>query len=698
MGSSRQLEIRTNVELAEAVQDQRARPEGKGQPQFDSQLLGFKEPSLPFFTITFLRMHFLSRTGAVALLAINVIGHPTSSHKGRGNIQARKIDLEAFRLTTASTYTNASTAADIEPSAGLVRPAGYVNTATALVRSVAPSAEFRLVEDHYVGSNGIAHVHFKQSVHGLDIDNADFNVNVGKDGSVFSFGNSFYDGELPAVSPIVKRDQVEPTAALKGAAAVLDLPIKASEAVAIPHSEQPLQYYLIQGAEGTVSEPKAKLVYFQDADNNLTLSWRVETDITNNWLLTYVNAVNAQHILGVVDYVTDSQWNVYPWMDVADPDKGSRVTETDPQNAEASEFGFLGTGTTTYTVTRGNNGIAQANFEGDGSYVNDFRPDGGASGIFDFPYSPATTDAESYAAASAAQLFYTSNMIHDLYYVLGFTEAAGNFEVNNDGQGGLGNDPVILNTQDSTFTNNADMTAPPDGESPRMRMFLWDYSLPLRDSSFDSGVVIHEYTHGLSSRLTGGPANGGCLNLLESGGMGEGWGDFYAIAIHLKATDTRAADYALGEWIISDPAGIRTYLYSTSLATNPLTYASVNTQSRVHTIGTTWATILYEVLWNLIDEHGITASRTPTLDADGAPTDGRYLAMKLVMDGMALQPCSPTFITARNAIIDADLALTGGANRCLLWKAFAKRGLGSAAAQGTGVNRRVENYSLPTGC
>ncbi|EKD16128.1 uncharacterized protein L3040_007782 [Drepanopeziza brunnea f. sp. 'multigermtubi'] len=574
-------------------------------------------------------MHFLFRTGAVALLAINAIGHPTSSHQSRGNIQARKIDLEAFRLTTASTYTNASTAADIEPSAGLVRPAGYVNTATALVRSVAPSAEFRLVEDHYVGSNGIAHVHFKQTVHGLDIDNADFNVNVGKDGRVFSFGDSFYDGELPAVSPIVKRDQVEPTAALKGAAAVLDLPIKASEAVAIPHPEQTLQYYLIQGAEGTVSEPKAKLVYFQDADNNLTLSWRVETDITNDWLLTYVNAVNAQHILGVVDYVTDSRWNVYPWMDVADPDKGSRGIETDPQNAEASECGFLGTGTTTYTVTRGNNGIAQANFEGDQSYINDFRPDGGASGIFDFPYSPAPTDAESYAAASAAQLFYTSNMMHDLYYVLGCTEAAGNFEVNNDGQGDLGNDP--------------------------------------------------------------------------SGGMGEGWGDFYAIAISLKARETRAADRAMGDWINSDPAGIRTYRYSTRLATNPRTYASVNTQSRVHTIGTTWAAILYAVLWNLIDEHGITASRTPTVDADGAPTDGRYLAMKLVMDGMALQPGSPTFITARNAIIDADLALTGGANRCLLWKAFARRGLGSAAAaaaaaQGTGANRRIEDYSLPSGC
>lgn len=55
-------------------------------------------------------------------------------------------------------------------------------------------------------------------------------------------------------------------------------------------------------------------------------------------------------------------------------------------------------------------------------------------------------------------------------------------------------------------------------------------------------------------------------------------------------------------------------------------------------------------------------------------------------------------ITARNAIIDADLALTGGVNKCLLWKAFAKRGLGSDAAQGTGSNRRVESFTLPSDC
>lgn len=225
---------------------------------------------------------------------------------------------------------------------------------------------------------------------------------------------------------------------------------------------------------------------------------------------------------------------------------------------------------------------------------------------------------------------------------------------------------------------------------------MFTKSTPSRDASFDAGVIIHEYTHGLSNRLTGGGGNSGCLSVLEAGGMGEGWGDFMAVAIHIKPTDTRATDYPLGDWVWNDPKGIRAYVYSTSLITNPLTYKSVNSQSEVHAIGTTWANMLYEVMWNLIEKKGITSARRPTF-VNGAPTDGRFLAMKLVADAMALQPCQPTFVSARDAIIDADKALTGGDNACELWKGFAKRGLGSGATRGTGSTGRTESYVVPTG-
>lgn len=134
-----------------------------------------------------------------------------------------------------------------------------------------------------------------------------------------------------------------------------------------------------------------------------------------------------------------------PWK-VKDPLSGSRVSIVTDGDASASEFTWLGSGSTRYTTTRGNNGIAQANYEGDTAYLNDYRPTS-ASLLFSYPYSTATTTPKSYADASITQLFYTANMYHDLLYKLGFNERAGNFETNNNGQGGQGNDAVILNSK-----------------------------------------------------------------------------------------------------------------------------------------------------------------------------------------------------------------------------------------------------------
>jgi extracellular elastinolytic metalloproteinase len=282
-----------------------------------------------------------------------------------------------------------------------------------------------------------------------------------------------------------------------------------------------------------------------------------------------------------------------------------------------------------------------------------------------------------------------------LLHKLGFNEQAGNFEINNNGQGGVGNDFVFLNAQDGSAFNNANFATPPDGQAARMRMYMWNQTYPFRDCSFEAGVVIHEYTHGLSNRLTGGPQNSNCLNMLESGGMGEGWSDFYATAIRLKPGDTRKTDYAMGAWVNGKASGIRSYLYSTDLNVNPQTYSYVDPLAKVHPIGNIWASMLYEVLWNLIDKHGKNDAGVPDFDKDGLPTDGKYLSLKIVMEGMALQPCNPNFVSARDAIIDADKILTGGDNACEIWSGFAKRGLGEGAKYN--ASQRTENFDVPKG-
>ena len=108
-----------------------------------------------------------------------------------------------------------------------------------------------------------------------------------------------------------------------------------------------------------------------------------------------------------------------------------------------------------------------------------------------------------------------------------------------------------------------------------------------------------------------------------------------------------------------------------------------------------WANVLYEVMWNLIDKYGKSTATRPVFNSAGVPTDGKFLTMKLVVDAMALQPCNPNMVQARDAIIDADENLTGGVNACAIWTAFAKRGLGSNAVYSS--SRRTGSSTIPSG-
>jgi extracellular elastinolytic metalloproteinase len=94
--------------------------------------------------------------------------------------------------------------------------------------------------------------------------------------------------------------------------------------------------------------------------------------------------------------------------------------------------------------------------------------------------------------------------------------------------------------------------------------------------------------------------------------------------------------------------------------------------------------------WNLVDKYGFSPNYY-----DVTQNAGNIKAMRLVFGGFPLQPCNPTFITARDAILLADKNHYGGENKCLIWKAFAKRGLGVGAEQSF---EYVNDFKLPKDC
>jgi len=209
--------------------------------------------------------------------------------------------------------------------------------------------------------------------------------------------------------------------------------------------------------------------------------------------------------------------------------------------------------------------------------------------------------------------------------------------------------------------------------------------MPQRDGALENDIVVHEYTHGITNRMTGG-GTGRCLQTTEAGGMGEGWSD--AMAEWTEHTSSAVPDYVLGQYVINSAAGIRTHPYSTSTSVNPLRYSNVKTLTEVHRIGEVWANILHNVYAALVSAHGwsATARTNPT------GTEGNIVFLHLFIDALALQPCNPTFVTARGAWIQADVNRYAGANKCILWNAFASRGLGVGAAGFT------DSSAVPAGC
>ncbi|CAE6527032.1 unnamed protein product [Rhizoctonia solani] len=368
--------------------------------------------------------------------------------------------------------------------------------------------------------------------------------------------------------------------------------------------------------------------------------------------------------------------------------------------------------------------FAQENWQAskDG-WISQYRPEGGKDLAFAFEYGAKDrldTNYTSYSNLSITQLFYTSNMVHDLYYRYGFDEPAGNFQQDNFGQGGRGNDAIIANAQSGGGLNNAYFMAPPDGQHGRCHMYIWDTAIPYRDGSLDAGIVIHELTHGLSNRLTGGPDNAGCLPWGEGAGMGEGWGDFLATTIR-SAEDYH--DYAIGSWASNQPNGVRKYLYSKNMTVNPSMYSTLNDPEEwtLHDIGAVWAEILWVTMQRMIQTHGYSPTLFPPAPMENGsipldfynrpqiqgdplvPKHGNTLMLQLVILGMKLQPCRPSFFGARDAIILADQTLTGGENLCDLWAGFSSRGLGRDAAfipdhTPWGGGEHIDGFAVPKEC
>ncbi|MCY1140861.1 M36 family metallopeptidase [Actinoplanes sp. Pm04-4] len=390
---------------------------------------------------------------------------------------------------------------------------------------------------------------------------------------------------------------------------------------------------------GPFAEPiTAGLVWFPLAPGDTRLSWRINVTLPDH-VQSYVVVVDAGD--ATVLYAHQTVLSIAGDVFLID---GGRERERIPFPRALSDYDLasppgLPDGFPDPWLpgdaTTGNNVVA---------HVGDAEPPvrGGPDGVFaPDPKSAEQRVVNAFALASSA---------HDFFYLLGFTEAEGNFQRDSLGRGGAGTDPVEARVYPHSVPGTATMLTPVDGTSPVLRLGL--VTTTDRHTALDASVVFHEFAHGVTNRLVGGGLDTHALDEPQSAGMGEGWSDYFA-CVH-TGTDVVAA------WVVDRPGGIRGHRYDDK---HPGHFGRLGIEYReVHEVGEVWCATLMEMTRRL-----------------GSP----QLALTLVMDALKLSRPNPGFLDMRDAILTALRNLLTGDRRAeaeqAVWAAFARFGMGPGA-------------------
>ncbi len=594
----------------------------------------------------------------------------------------------------------------------------------------------RVARRYRTEHNGVTHLTLQQHINNIEVFQGDYTFHLDRTGAIIAAS-----GELvPSASRLTNsaRPRLAVNAALRKAAEYADAEITNDAAIKSQAAGNEQRQKLAMAAK-FARDVDARLVYFPVTGGELRLAWQFEfwlqetpdvysmvVDADNGVLLYRRNLTSycfengtapgavatgsAQTSNRSYHNATRSLPLPVPYLLTQAGPHGQVFTKDSPRQSlpyngnasppfipredlpfHAAPFGgvtifaisdphydwWAGQSQTTFTSNN-----TDAYLDRDANNQPDDSPrlivgDGNFSFPMDFTQQPTTDDNQKGALAN---LFYWTNRYHDILYSFGFNEAAGNFQTNNFGLGGFGNDAVRAEAQDGSGTNNANFSSPSDGSPGRMQMYLFTGGAVQRDGDLEQSISLHELTHGLSNRLVRN------LSSAQGGGMGEGWSDYFGLVLVRSASDDLDGKYPVGGFAVNDFVnGIRRFPYSTSTTVYPLNFGDIAKSTEVHNVGEIWCNTLLEMRALLIRKLGY--------------QEGQRQSLQLVVDGLKLTAAAPTFVDARNGILLADKVNNGGANQCTLWQAFSKRGMGfSASTLDARDSAPQQEFDMPASC
>lgn len=567
------------------------------------------------------------------------------------------------------------------------------------------SGDVVIYKDVVSRTSNVRHVYFQQAINRVPILNTESSIHIAQDGRLLYNSNNFVLNKVNA-APIASKENLQPEIALKEI--IKDLGYKSLKPLEIIEKSNTNDPYEVHFDHGGIFEREVRMYYrYTLWEGRLTPIWQAnvfEKDYEHYWDVWYHitenRVIKKEDLVTLCDLAEDRPANYHEnlydipnykareegdaafcencyevfKLPIESPFYGNRNISEYENFPIGSPYGWHDTngieGPDSH-VTEGNNVTA---IEADDNYG--YQPSGGSELDFSgFAFDTQYTQENQFEDAAITNIFYTCNTVHDIYYTYGFDERSGNFQYNNYGQGGMWGDPLLAHTQSSIRPCNAFMVTPRDGVSPTLVMGKCN----TRDGSYDNLVLVHEYSHGLSARLTIGDGN---LSYKES--PTEGWSDWLAMMLTMQAEDTPLTPRTIGTYLRGqsiDGPGVRAYPYTMDTDLNPLTFASLEEGMSIHAVGTVWATILWEITWRLIEEYGFDPniySFTGDINQDA----GNIMALAVVIEGFRYTGSIGGFVNARDGILIAAESIYGPEMTCLLWEAFTTRGMGVFADSG----------------
>jgi len=545
----------------------------------------------------------------------------------------------------------------------------------------------------YTSPDGVTHLVWAQTAHGVASYDSVLLANVAKDGRIVNIGGS----AVPDLGVGSARPAIGASAALAAAKRNVRGSLIGPRARRQAGAEQATRFS---------SGERARLTLFSDGERT-RLAWRVEAKGKVGMYEVVVDATSGDVLLrhSLTDFVSNaSVFDNHPGA-ASGGTAHSVDLDADPTwlNRSAGFTILRGNNTHTYADTAAPDGVGP---------TENIPPNSGTDWVYPLtPFDVAGQACPLLGATPACtwnsgnnttknanrqqvttQLFYQVNRFHDHLKAapIGFTHAARGFEFTDaDGVGGpgLGGDPVLAESNDFSATNNADMSTPPDGGSPRMQMYF--FSNPSLNSGDAADIIWHEYTHGLTNRSVG---SGAGINAEQSAAMGEGWSDWYAldwlVALGLEADTATNGELKPGAYLVPGgfrrqgldcPVGAAAAQCPGAPGAGPGGFTlgdmgNIGGGFEVHDDGEIWA----ETLWDIRAALGSTTAEA------------------LVTGALRLSPDDPSFLEERDAVIQADQAAFGGTNYTALWTIFANRGMGfSATTPNADATNAVEAFDLP---